>query len=583
MKRRTKYSHNGCQKCKSSSVKCDETRPSCLNCSRRGFQCEYKSNVFVYQPQETVRKKKRDAKGVTYKDKVRNTHTENTVQLLGTPRTVSFKIIDEVIDLMRVDFNSRTSKPLSGATNKNLGCEAMNGLCSKNCTEIPGYVEFWKPFDEERYLYLDHKLDSKGENTTGIHFHEDDPEAQEFLFYSMVRTNYVHNFVLVTDEYQKCLTHWFLYFSKKYSIIGHTINSITSNLLDIVCRDDRWSCILQRTMSITLMNISQRVGSCNSFPEMVCYLICIMFLFSERSASRLDAWRLHLKGAFAIVEKCNSLYAEISNSIDEIDYEMKLAARMYAWTKNWFVASETIACLSAPKGGAIENIELSRHYLSYNSHKSIEEDKQNAFLVDSFNLMKGYSQNLTPVFTGIIEYIMSYKAIEGVSLSGSEGILQSVTVNEPQIKLGNRLLNKVKEVEGEQFDFSLIYDYRKRAIMKACNTCYCCAIRIFTFSVILGKSIYGKEVQYWVQCIEEQLATIHDIASLGLCIHWPLFVAALCAPNKDQRKTFITAIENIANNGTYVARNTVERLHNCWKIIDCGGVVNEEDYDCTTM
>lgn len=576
MRNRSNYSHRGCISCKKSSIKCDEASPVCVNCTRRGLHCEYKYNLFLYQPNQKTKRRKKNFKKVELENEA-SKHTAISPKPNQPSPTNSFEVIEESIDQLRADFQNRSTNPRQ-LLERDICCNEMNEICNENLFTVPFYVEHWKPYNKSRFLELEKKLNSKGENTYGLHPHENDPDVLEYLFHAFSESKAVYNFVLVIDDFKNCICEWILFFSKKYSIIAQTINSITSNLLDVRSVDDRWYCILQRNMTVTLSNISKRIGECRSFPEMSCYMICIMFLFSERSASRLDAWRLHLKGAFAILEKCEALYSQISLSLDKLDIEMRYAVHMYSFTKNWFVASETIACLSAPKGGAIKDIFRSKKCLSYDVNR-----EGDGYLVGGFNLMKGYSQKLTPVFVDIIEYIMTYKATQGISLSGSEGILHSVSVSDQQYTFGSRILELVAKVETEKFDFFEIHDYSKRATMKACNICFCCAVRIFTYSVILGKSIYGHEVQYHVQTIEEQLATIHDIAGLGLCIHWPLFVAALCAPVGGQRKTFISTIQDISNNGTYVARNTVERLQKCWSIIDSGGVIEEEDYDCITM
>lgn len=613
MKRRNKYSHNGCKNCKASSVKCDETIPVCSNCKRRGIRCEYKSNVFVYQPNQVNKGKRTPFKNVpTERESTHKQMEEMSMSLslaqsslvqsplaqsslvqslisspviLPTPPINSIGIIDEVINQIRHDFNSRNSKPTTHIEPPDLECNKINQMYdNENLLKVPELVNYWIPFDQQRYLQLEEKFNGKTASKT--HYHENDPEVLEYLFHILTETTLAYNFVLAPDNCHNCVAEWFLYFSQKYSIVALTVNSISSLCLDVKRQGNRWGCILQRCMSATLKNISRRVGNCESFPEMVCYLICIMFLFSERSASRLNTWRLHLKGAFAIVEKCDSLFAELSQSGENMDYEVMMATKMYAWTKNWFVSSETTACLSAPNGGAIEDITLARKYLSYDliipgcGYK--ENPRNNDSCLGGLNLLKGYSQSLTPVLVDIIEYIMKYKNTEGVSLSGSEGILHSVTVHESQLELGQYLLDRILQVENERFDFSTINDYNKRATMKACNICHCSALKIFIYSVILGKSIYGPDVQYYVQIIEEQLATINNIAIHGLCIHWPLFVAALCAPKGTQRNNLLSAIQTMSDNGTYVARNTAERLQRCWKVIEFGGVINEKDYDYIT-
>lgn len=62
--RRTAKSRNGCQVCKVKRLKCDETRPACDNCTKRGYDCpgykkalKWSTKYEVLQPDETDNQK----------------------------------------------------------------------------------------------------------------------------------------------------------------------------------------------------------------------------------------------------------------------------------------------------------------------------------------------------------------------------------------------------------------------------------------------------------------------------------------------------------------------------------------------
>lgn len=566
MKAKRKYSHRGCSNCKKSSIKCDEIPTGCLNCNRKRWKCEYENKLFVYQPDQYTKRKR--FKKVKWK--------EQAIETKVSP-TNTFGFIGELIDIYKEYSEERNHGNELKIDHQMLDCKSLDEASMRNHLRVPEYVQHWKPYNKKRCDELEEKLDARGTRKGNSHFHEYDAEVQEFIFHYFISTKAVYNFILVPDDEDNCISRWFLLFAPNYSIIGLVVNAITCNLLDIRCSDNRWLCIMQRNMSATLDNLSKRVGECNSFAEMSCYLMSIMFLFSERSATSLDIWRLHLRGAHAILEKCDTLHKYISN-VGEKDTQTENAIHMFCFAKNWFVSCETIACLSAPNGGAVKNVESLKKLLGYTGGSP-----QDGFLVGGFNLIKCYSQLLTPVFVEVILFIINFKSTTGILLTGSEGILQDLQYFEELKSLGEDLVNKVQAVEAQELDLLSIKDHVLRAYMKACNKAYCCALKIYIWSVFLGKSVYGAEVQRGVQTIEEQLVTMHEIMRYGLRIHWPLFIAALCAPPGNQRKVLMDALTSISSNGTFVAQNTVNRVQSYWDIIDKGGVIQEKEFDSITM
>lgn len=569
---RNRYSHGGCANCKKRSIKCDETLPGCLACQRKQLKCTYEQKIFVYQPDKAAKKKNKFEKVQMDQQASNSTASTYVPESAG-----SFEVIDMFIDGFKENFDQGRQSTVSNHVGEDvLECKRLDKISSKSALQVPAFVHYWKPYSEERYKELFEKLDPTGTKTKNVHYHEHDPEVQEFIFLAFVQSKAAFNFVLAPAHETGLLVRWFLHFSTKYPIMGYVLEFITCNLLDIKCSDDRWACILKRNMATSLINLSKRIARCDSFIEMACYLFSIMFLFSEQTASRLDVWRLHLKGAFAILEKCGGLYGKISQDMDFFDSDLTLALQMFSFSKNWFVAAEAIACLSAPNGGVIEDIDSLKYYLSYDS-QSLDD----GVLLGGFNLIKGYSQKLAPVIVEIITFMTAFKKQEGISLSGTQGILENLPYSEERRILGEKLLAKVKQVQSEEFDLLSMKDYVMRAYIKACNISFCCALRIYISSIFLDDFIYGKNIQHCVQTIEEQLVTIQDIRCYGLSIHWPLFIASICALSVEQRLTLIKALKSISSNGTFVARNTVERVERFWKVIDTGGLIEEDDYDCT--
>lgn len=586
-KSRGRYSHSGCINCKRGGIKCDETFGGCLACRRKQIECEYENKIFVYQPGEAAQRKKKFKK-VKINSLEQKTPREKLVSASVPESVCSFEVIDEFIDRFKENFDegkqserSENIENVALETSDNIQkaaheCKTLDEISKGTALLVPKYVQYWRPYSSQRYNELAKKLDPVGLETKNVHYHEYDPEVQEFIFHAFIHSKAVYNYVLGPVDETNCIAKWFIYFGKKYAIMGFVLNFITCNLLNIRCSDDRWCCILKRNMVASLANLSARINKCDSFAEVACYLFSIMFLFSEQTASRVDIWRLHLKGAFTILEQCGTFYNRISQDINMLDPEMKLALQMFSFSKNWFVCSETLACLSAPNGGVIEDIDRLRYHLSYNT-----QYPDDGVLLGGFNLMKGYSQRLVPILVEIITFITAFKKSDGICLSGTQGILENLQPSEEQRILGEKLLDSVRRIQSEEFNLLSMKNYVNRAYIRACHICFCSAIRIYILSVFLGDFIYGSDVQHCVQTIEEQLVTIQDIGMYGLSIHWPLFVASLCAPSGEQRLTFIKALKSISNNGTFVARNTVERVERFWKVIDSGGLIEEKDYDCT--
>ncbi|ODQ44365.1 hypothetical protein PICMEDRAFT_74611 [Pichia membranifaciens NRRL Y-2026] len=574
LKKRTghKYSHSGCTNCKKRSIKCDENFPECLACQKKNLKCEYKQKIFVYQPFKTSSKQNKKFK------KIEIDHLSKEPTSTYVPEAVgSFDVIDKFIDEFKENFDQGRQSNISGNKEEQiLECKKLDELSASSALQVASYVRYWKPYTEERYQELFEKLDATGAKSSNVHYHENDPEVQEFILHAFVQSKATYNYILAPAHELSLVTNWVLHFGTKYPIMGYVLNFITCNLLDIKCSDDRWSCILKRNMATALINLSARVGQCDSFIEMVCYLFSIMFLFSEQTASRQNVWRLHLRGAFAILEQCSDLFNKVSQNKDPFDSDLKLALQMFSFSKNWFVAAEIIACLSAPNGGVIKDIYSSKFYLGYNT-----QELDDGVLLGGFNLMKGYSQLLSPVVMEIITFMIAFKKSEGISLSGTRGLLENLPYSEERRILGQKLLARVKEVQTEELNLSTMQDHVMRAYIRSCNKCFCYALQIYISSIFLDDFIYGDNIQHCVQIIEEQLVTSQDIRSYGLSIHWPLFVASLCALSANQRLTFIKALKNISSNGTFVARNTVERVERFWKVIDSGGLIEEEDYDCT--
>lgn len=438
------------------------------------------------------------------------------------------------------------------------------------------FVKYWGPFDKGRFELLRHKLDVL---KPAGKLDENDPETQEYIWQLFCDTRACNNYLLLLDKNDSCITRWFLHFRFQYPLIGFVVNYVAINYLKVRAVDARWNSMRSRHMDMALHALAQTVEHSDSIAEMATCLICIMFLLSERSATRSSTWRIHLRGALAILRRCDALHSTLmSLGLENMSMDTQYASQMYSFAKNWFVTAETIACLSAPNGGAITDIEESNAILSYTSY-----DIDAGFYYGGFNLMKGYSQSLTPVLVELIQLTFRARQDGGAALSGTCGIVQSMHTDEYLRTSGRKILVKLNEAEKERFDLTKISDHKLRASIRACHLSFCAALRIFVLAVLLDKHLYGSEIQENVQNIEEQLVATSSVHLIGLCIHWPVFIAALCSPPGSLRVVLMDELQLICSNGTYVARNTVERIHRAWACLDSGDVLSEEGYDCIVL
>lgn len=560
------YSRKGCRHCKVKKKKCDEQRPLCGSCLKSGVQCNYDSSVFVYQPMVSAKKGKNFKKVVVVPKK----HTP----LEGY----------EAIKLSIEEFRRSMSESQDSPATVEMKQDRINGtqeapkqVKTETLLGVPEYVVHWKPYSEKRLLELNLKLDPYGDVASGdLHYHESNSEVQELIWLLFCQTKACNNYILVIDPTNYCIIKWFLHFCNRYPLIGYMVNGVASNLLAVRCSDTRWHQIRERSMDLALQTLASVVQSGTSFTEMAICLLCIMFLFSERSAARSNAWRIHLKGALAISRKCDELFPLVASTLDT---DLKYAMEIYAFSKNWFVTAETIACLSAPNGGAITSIEELKRLISYTC-----TDVDAGFYVGGFNLMKGYSQSLTPVVSALSEFALGVRQRKGIILSGSVGVLQSgLFKDEEASNLSMHLLSTIDFAEKEHFDLSSVPNRKLRACIRACHLCFCASLRIFILSVLLDKSIYGPEIQANVGMIEELLVTTSCIELSGLCVHWPVFIAAICSPPGPRRVVFMEELKSIRSKGTFVARNSIYRIEEAWSCIDSVKLPNEENFDCIVL
>ncbi|CUM62473.1 uncharacterized protein PRCAT00000023001 [Priceomyces carsonii] len=570
MKKKTKYSHGGCNECKKRSIKCDETKPKCRHCSRKGHECVYSYDIFVYQPNKRF---KRSDTRKTKKEIIQQ--VSNTGDVLSSMQPSDYAITRSIRKFQEafLEENHFAERPTIDDNEASiplpLNFEILLNSKPKTYT-VPSFVENWVfEFEIDEYNRIFNKVIGKRSKPYTDYFDENDPDVQLLIWLTFTKSKSIYNYSLVIDDSKNYISKWFFFFARLYPIVGYVVNAVTANLFCVKEKDARWDFVRRRTMQSALDILSCGVYDCHSFEEMTCYLMSTMFLFSERSAKKTDTWRLHLTGALGILQKC-----ELMLSSSEFFKEDEMVLHMYSFAKNWFITAETTACLSAPNGGSIRNISEASTILSYS--REIEEE---GFIYAGFNLLKCYSQSLTPVFVELIKISMDLRA-RGVTLSGASGILHDLQLDQSYKEKAFELLQIVDLTETSKMDVFKIDDIKKRARMKACNICHCNALRAYIYAVLLDEPIYGRAIQECVQTIAEQLLSIADIKYYGLAVHWPVFIAGMCSPPGSHRRAFIDTLKIVTSNGTFVARNTIERLERAWLSIDNGDIINEENYDC---
>lgn len=455
--------------------------------------------------------------------------------------------------------------------------------------DIPCFIRYWTLPDRVSYKEAQEALKEREVTAHTADFDENDSLVQRVIWGHFCLSRACQNLVLLDDEKNICIAQWLLHFGTRFPVIGYVVNAVAANLLAVCEADLRWHLIRYNCANAALRHLACLVEESLSFAEMTLCLLCIMFLFSERLATRLPSWRLHLKGALAILRKCDGLHesyeipigAAISNS------DAKYAYQMYAYAKNWFGAAEAIACILAPNGGAVDTPEELRRMLTYSNR-----DPEAGFYIGGFNLVKGHSESLTPVLAQIAEIVMRVRITSGMNIGGAAGIIRernsafidaSVFGELTCAATASHLLAQLEVAEFEQFNLTSLNRPGLAECIEACHACFCAALRIFILTVLLDVPIHGPHVQRLVARIDSQLPKLQLIYISELCVHWPLFVAAICALPGPLRQSLMGALASVSSQGIHVTTNSMERIKGAWKCLDEALEFDESDWDCIAL
>ncbi len=344
-----------------------------------------------------------------------------------------------------------------------------------------------------------------------------------------------------------------------YPIVKHIIFAVCSNHLNCQTPDSRWYDISVTHLNICIKLLARKVSSFTSFDEAVCHLAAVMLLFSERAATDSSDWRLHLKGAFGLMDNYGKL---LTSNVSPA------ASNLYYLIKSWIPFAETVAWLSSPNGGSLTTKRSLEDRLNDTMYVS-----KSYYLCDgNFNFVRRCGQHLIPLFTEVTKLIMDKQ--------GADIEAPPLDINDIKAK-ALRIYNDVQDIEGEHFRFRKLKpsDELKKCL-KISHLSWCYALKLFILLQLLEENLFNEGIQHLTTKLIDCINGIPCSSSMAIVIHWPIFQAGLSCVHRSHRKVVLRLLTDCCNRGIHVARNSLERLTLRWTAIDEGIPNKFADIDC---
>lgn len=382
-----------------------------------------------------------------------------------------------------------------------------------------------------------------------------------FLKEFFLQSNFLFNFPFIRSDHNE-LMDTVRVLGSKYSVLDNVIYTVTSNALETQCKDSRWNKVKAKFMDVSYGHLVKLIAQGNTFGEDVCTLFAIMLLFSERSTSYSTIWRAHLKGASGLLQRYKD--RQIHTAEAEHDPELKAVETLYCASRVWFASSETAAWLSSTQGGIMTDREdLSQLLDSKEFAKLIP-----GAVVNGFNLGRGFGMDLDDLFSRTVLLVFD---IQRDSISSEE--VESVA---------QQLLTELDQVDQMRYQFSEDqYDQKWTDFFNMSHQLYCKGLRLYIFLKILKRSCYSlKPLMLQSIALADRMPFRE---CLGIGIHWPLYMAGLCAVEIEHRAAIEDYLQEIVSRGIHVARVSLDRLRRCWEAVDFDVDPSEADFDSVVL
>ncbi|CDK29979.1 unnamed protein product [Kuraishia capsulata CBS 1993] len=400
------YSKSGCKECKRRKVKCDEGKPFCWNCQRLKRDCEY--------PAVKSQKKAKPDATVTYE--------------LNTLAGVGYGLVPPILGPLPISYDdpalagnvSDLNKPNvldeDEMINANSLKANLNDLVNLRLVEVGGvsYNENGEATVVDQSLWQHNLIKTKYEFPLTPPTSVPDVALQKVELESYP----------VEEEHKRYLT----FFYKEFAPIllpftpMEDLNPVRDILLTygqgcpyllsaiLACGafsayratptvEDEQS--YRQYLSNCLRLLSSGLADERRLAENVdALLLTILLLTSYNATSTSQTWRPHLKGARDLL----SVYGTESESAKD--------SLVISFCRAWYIAIETLAGLGASLGGTLHTQEEIGALLVPSDVPKFKNDLEALWLLrsDGFNLLYGYTENLSRCLQSLIGLLRRVKA-----------------------------------------------------------------------------------------------------------------------------------------------------------------------------
>lgn len=242
------------------------------------------------------------------------------------------------------------------------------------------------------------------------------------------------------------------------------------------------------------------------------------------------------------------------------------AADIYSVLRDWFCHAETAASIASNFGISLIDIT------EFTKTAFLTESSPLSLTGNSFNLLKGMSNNLNSVYFHLLLRMFEFKD-KGVDISGLNIFLFKVNGTTksvlPQLSMfGRELLDELQRsaVLDSNLELNLIdvTDLRLKFSMLASHSMFYFLMEVYLKVYFLDVDPKSPEIKSILYTMVKTSYSNPYYSSCGVCCHPSLFVGALtCIIAEDDvlYVHFIDLLSKIADSGMAVAKNSVDKLN----------------------
>lgn len=602
--KRAGYSHTGCAHCKKVRQKCDEKKPSCTACAKMNHECVYLHHIVMWtpgkrEPSSRASKAKAERKEATepaappqpsplqddlspissssistdpsisstllstdaaafpptYQDNSRNYSQPNLSQPIGNLATKNDNG-SNLGFLFGLNEDSLLSQPGTNPSN----ASSTAAVSPSNFFTSPESLDFTNNFESDtpenssismaalynipqwtEYGVTEWKRIMRGYRPSSF---SNEQDMQRFMEYVFLRAKCGFNYPFGVDE-NNPLWRSIMNVISRFDHLRYVVLSVATNILQYECKCSEWAPFRRKYMDACMQSLIESISSYKTNDQISTLFATVMILFSDRSASVGNKWRLHLRGA---LELLNARNPEVPGTDD-----------LFGVLRSWFSLAETYAWISSPNGGTITP--------DLNAMEILDDSKY-AYSVDGlvlggFNTFKCYGQSAVPFFAQAA--CLKMKLFQGIPYD------ENVCFE---------LIQKIGALINEEFDLTKVPNPTVRTAMQSSHKLHCMGLQLYVMHKLLKQDITSQSIQATLLTMTPIIQSFPFSETLGVAIHWPVFMAGVCSAHIETRTIVEAHLNEVIAVGLYVARNSLFRLHKFWELFDEGSTnVYSEDTD----